>query len=185
MFILTLIRALVLSRTALALENQAQRQQVAVLKRSVPRPRIRFRDRIYWILMRRMWSGWRGSLHFVRPSTVIRWHRMGWRLLWRWRSSANGRPPVALEVRDLIRRLSGENRLWGAPRIQAELERLGHHVAKSTVERYMARSTRPPSGTMARVPSKPRRRNPCLRLLPSPDGELQVTHRLRGHRTGS
>jgi putative transposase len=148
MLILTLLCALLLSRTSLALENLALRQQVAVLKRSVPRPRIRLRDRIYWVLMRRLWSGWRDSLLLVQPSTVVRWHRRGWGLLWRWRSRGNpGRPAIPYEVRELIRRLSGENRLWGAPRIQAELEHLGYHVAKSTVEHYMVRHIGPPSAT--------------------------------------
>jgi putative transposase len=148
MLILILLRAILLSRTSLALENLALRQQVAVLKRSVPHPRIRMRDRIYWVLLRRLWSGWRDSLLLVRPSTVVRWHRQGWRLLWRLRSRGEpGRPAIPYEVRELIRRLSRENRLWGAPRIQAELERLGFHVAKSTVEHYMVRHAGPPSPT--------------------------------------
>jgi hypothetical protein len=148
MLLLILLRAILLSRTSLALENLALRQQVAVLKRSAPRPRVRLRDRIYWVLLRRFWSGWRDSILIVRPSTVVRWHRHGWQLLWRWRSRGKpGRPTITIELRELIRRLSRENRFWGAPRIQAELERLGHHVAKSTVERYMVRRSGPPSGT--------------------------------------
>lgn len=148
MLFLALLRAILLSRTSLAMENLALRQQVAVLKRSVLRPRVRLRDRIYWVLLRRMWNGWRDSLLIVRPSTVVRWHRHGWRIFWRWRSHGkSGRPTITVEVRELIRRLSRENRFWGAPRIQAELERLGYHLAKSTVERYMIRRTGPPSGT--------------------------------------
>jgi hypothetical protein len=148
MLILILLRALLFSRTSLALENLALRQQVAVLKRSVPHPRIRTRDRIYWVILRRLWTGWRQSLLVVQPDTVVRWHRRGWGLLWRWKSRGQpGRPAIPHEVRDLIRQLSRGNRLWGAPRIQAELEHLGHHVAKSTVEHYMVRYTGPPSGT--------------------------------------
>jgi transposase InsO family protein len=147
MLILILLRAILLSRTSLALENLALRQQVAVLKRIVPHPRIHFRDRIYWVLLRRIWSGWRSSLLLIRPSTVVRWHRRGWGLLWHWRSGGEpGRPAIPYAVRDLIRQLSRENRLWGAPRIQAELEHLGHHVAKSTIEHYMVRHRGPPSG---------------------------------------
>ena len=147
MVFVTFIRALLLPRAALAAENLAMRQQLNVLRRSVPRPRVQLRDRFLWVLLRRFWSGWRGSLIIVQPSTVVRWHRAGWRLLWRWRSRGKpGRPIVGFEVRELIRRLSRENRLWGAPRIQAELARLGFKVAKSTVERYMARRTGPPSG---------------------------------------
>jgi hypothetical protein len=100
------------------------------------------------VFMRHFWRGWRECVVIVRPETVVRWHRHGWRLLWRWRSRGKpGRPLVALEVRELIRRVSRENRYWGAPRIQAELSRLGHRVAKSTVERYIVRRRGPPSGT--------------------------------------
>jgi transposase InsO family protein len=147
MVFLLLIRALLTSQTSLALENLALRQQVAVLKRSVPRPRVRLRDRLFWVALRTLWRNWRRSLLIVRPVTVVRWHRQGWRLLWRWRSGGKpGRPLITAELRELIRRLSTENRLWGAPHIQAELEHLGYHVAKSTIERYMARRTGPPSG---------------------------------------
>ena len=147
MAFLAFIRAILMPRAALAAENLALRHQLNVLRRSVPRPRVRLRDRLLWVLLRRIWSGWSGSLIIVQPSTVVRWHLQGWSLFWRWKSRGKpGRPAVSLETRELIRRLSRENRLWGAPRIQAELERLGLHVAKSTVERYMARRSGSPSG---------------------------------------
>ncbi len=148
MFFLILLRAILTSQASLALENLALRQQVAVLKRSVPRPRIRLSDRIFWVALRRLWTDWRMSLLVVQPSTVVRWHRRGWQLFWRWRSRGKpGRPSISLEERELIRRLSLENRLWGAPRIQQELEHIGFQVAKSTIERYMVRHRGPPSGT--------------------------------------
>lgn len=148
MLFVLLLRALLISRTALVLENLALRQQIVVLERSAPRVRLRARDRIFWVLLRHLWTGWRDCLAFVQPSTVVAWHRQGWRLLWRMRSRGRpGRPPISRELRELIRRLARENRLWGAPRIQAELERLGFHVAKSTVEKYMVRRTGPSSGT--------------------------------------
>jgi transposase InsO family protein len=147
MFILILLRTLLISRTALALENLALRHQLAVLERSVPRPRLQRRDRLLWVLLRRVWSGWQNCLIIVQPPTVVAWHRQGWRLVWRLRSRGKpGRPAISLELRELIRRLSRENRLWGAPRIQAELERLGFKLAKSTIEKYMARRAGPPSG---------------------------------------
>ncbi len=146
MWILILLRTLFVSHAALVLENLALRQQLAVLKRSVPRARTRRADRFFWVMLRRLWNGWRGALHIVRPATVVAWHRRSWRLLWRLRSrGAPGRPAIPLETRELIRRLSNENRLWGAPRIQRELAHLGHVVAKSTVEKYMARRCGPPS----------------------------------------
>ena len=126
----------------------ALRQQVAVLKRSVSRPRLRRTDRLFRVFLRRVWGGWRNSLGLVQPATVVAWHRQGWRLFWKLKSRGKpGRPAVLQEVRNLIRRLSRENRLWGAPRIQRELEHLGHNVAKSTVDKYMVRYTGPPSPT--------------------------------------
>ena len=148
MQILAFLRALFLARTHLALENLALRQQVAVLKRSVPRPRVHRRDRIFWVLLRRFWPEWRDSLALVKPATVVAWHRQGWRLLWKLKSRGKpGRPAVSLELRELIRRLSRENRLWGAPRIQLELEHLGYHVAMSTIDKYRDRRFGPPSQT--------------------------------------
>ena len=76
---LLLLRALLVPKLQLALENVALRQQVAVLRRSVPRPRVRARDRVFWVLLRRLWSDWRDSLALVQPATVVRWHRLaGW-----------------------------------------------------------------------------------------------------------
>jgi len=142
--LLILLRALLVPKVQLALENVALRQQVAVLRRPVHRPRVRARDRLFRVVLRRLWAGWRDALGLVQPATVVRWHRAGWRLVWRWRSRKKpGRPPVPPEVRALIRRLSGENRLWGAPRIRDELALLGHRVAKSTVEKYMTRPRTP------------------------------------------
>jgi len=146
MQILVFLRALLIPQTHLALENLALRQQVAVLKRSVPRPRVQRRDRILWVLLRRFWPEWRDSLALVKPATVVAWHRQGWRLLWRLKSrKKSGRPPIPMELRELIRRLSRENRLWGAPRIQLELAHLGYRVAMSTIDKYRDRRSGPPS----------------------------------------
>jgi transposase InsO family protein len=144
-----LIRALLVERSALALENLALRQQLAVLKRATPRPRLRRRDRLFWVVLSRLWRGWRKALVLVQPQTVVRWHQLGFRLFWRWKSRARqGRPPIDAAVRALIRRISRENALWGAPRIRAELRLLGHEVAESTVAKYMVRrKDKPPSQT--------------------------------------
>ncbi len=94
---LLLLRALLVPKVQLALENVTLRQQVAVLRRSIHRPRVRVRDRLFWVILRRLWAGWQSALGFVQPATVVRWHRASWRLVWRWRSrSKPGRPPVAL-----------------------------------------------------------------------------------------
>ena len=145
--VLVFIRALVVGRTALATENLALRQQLAVLRQGVKRPRLRRRDRAFWVLLSRLWHGWRSVLVIVQPETVVRWHRQGWRLYWRWKSRRRGpgRPRISAEIRDLIRQMSGENSTWGAPRILSELRLLGYDVAQSTVEEYMVRTKKPPS----------------------------------------
>jgi len=139
-----LVRLLIEDRKRLMLENLALRQQLAVLKRSVSRPRIEDSDRIFWILMRRMLKEWKETLLFVKPDTVLKWHRRGFRYYWRRKShGVPGRPPISMEVIHLIRRMSIENVLWGAPKIASELALLGHKVAASTVAKYMVKSRMP------------------------------------------
>jgi len=140
-------RGLLLSRSALAAENLSLRQQVAVYKHTVKRPKLRPRDRIFWVLLSRLWANWRSALAIVQPETVIKWHRQGFKLYWRWKSRAGkrGRPPIKREIRDLIRRMSHENPLWGAPRILSELLLLSYDLAQETVAKYMVRIRKPPS----------------------------------------
>jgi transposase InsO family protein len=136
--LLSLIRALAADRARLALENVALRQQINVLRRNAKRPKLDDSDRAFWVLMRRLFKDWAEHLVIVKPETVVRWHRQGFRYYWRWKSRAKpGRPPIAPEVIGLIRRISTENVLWGAPRIRDELALLGHDVAESTVAKYM------------------------------------------------
>ena len=142
-----LLRGFLGSRANLAVENLALRQQLNVLRRSVKRPRLRQRDRILWVWLSQLWAKWRSSLMIVKPETIIRWHRQGFRLYWRWKSRTRGRPKKGAETRALIRRMSRENPTWGAPRIQAELRLLGYEVAESTVARYICRVRKPPSPT--------------------------------------
>ena len=136
-------------RTGLLAENMALRHQLSVLQRTARRPRLKARDRIFWVWLSRIWPDWRSALVIVKPETVITWHRQGFKLYWRWKSRAGkpGRPRVDPEIRELIRRMSRENPLWGAPRIVDELALLGVHAAKSTVEQYMIRNGKPPSQT--------------------------------------
>jgi transposase InsO family protein len=146
--LLVLLRNLLASQATLLAENLALRQQLAVLRRSVRRPRLRQRDRLFWTVLSRCWAGWQGALLIVSPATVVGWHRQGFRLYWRWKSrSKPGRPKVAAEIRQLIRRLAKENATWGAPRIASELRLLGHPVADSTVARYLPKRIKPPSQT--------------------------------------
>ena len=105
------LRAFIIGRAAAAFENLALRQQVAVFKHSAKRPKLRHRDRIFWVLLSRLWPNWRSVLVIVQPETVIKWHRQGFTLFWRWKSRAGkvGRPCIDREIRDLIRRMSREN----------------------------------------------------------------------------
>jgi len=142
-----LVRAFFVCRLSLAVENLALRQQLTVYKHSVKRPKLRPRDRVFWVWLSRLWPNWRSALAIVQPETVIQWHRQGFKLYWRWKSQAGkpGRPPIEREIRELIRRMSRENPLWGAPRILSELILLGYKVAEGTVAKYMVRSRKPPS----------------------------------------
>src|SRR5215813_5096928 len=137
------------SRTALQVENLALRHQLAVLRRSVKRPKLTSADRLLWAWLCEVWRDWRSSLVIVKPETVIGWHRKGFRLFWTWkvRSGQRGRPPVSKEIRKLIRRMSRENPLWGAPRIHGELLKLGIDVGETSVSKYMVRRRNPPSQT--------------------------------------
>jgi putative transposase len=138
------------SRAALHAEILALRHQLLVLQRTNPKHRLRMRAlaRVFWVWLSRLWSGWRSPLVIVKPATVIAWHRKGFRLYWTWQSRARlGRHPITKAARELIRRMSIANPLWGAPRIHGELLKLGIDVAQATVAKYMVRKLKPPSQT--------------------------------------
>lgn len=145
----TLIRNSARSRLSMQLEILALRHQLAIYRRTTRRPRIRPTDRILWSWLSRVWSEWRETLVIVRPETVLAWRRRRFREHWTKliRSGKPGRPSIPREVRDLIRRMSMTNPLWGAPRIVGELGKIGIGLPKSTVEKYMVRRRKPPSAT--------------------------------------
>ena len=130
-------------RAELLLENLVLRRQLAVLRRRVPRPRLRLLDRLFWVALSRLWPPWRDALHLVTPATVIAWHRAGFRLFWGWRTKGGGRPTISPELQALVRRLATDNPSWGAPRIHGELLKLGFRVAQSTVAAWMPSRPRP------------------------------------------
>ncbi len=108
------LRSLLRTQHELALENLVLRQQVAALKLRHPRPRLTDADRLFWVVVYRVWPKWRSALHVVQPATVVRWHRQGFRYYWRWKSRRRGRPKIDPETRALIRRMCRANPLWGA-----------------------------------------------------------------------
>jgi len=135
------------SKCQLEAENVALRHQVVVLRRQV-RGRVRLTnfDRLVLVQLYRWFPSISNVLVIVQPETVIRWHRAGFRCYWRWKSRARGgRPVIEADLRALIRQMSIDNPLWGAPRIHGELLKLGFEVAQSTVAKYMIRRRGPPS----------------------------------------
>ena len=146
-FLLGSILRIFRSRSSLLLENLVLRQQLSVFKRKHPRPHIASVDQVFWVLVRRFWSGWKRALIIVTPDTVVRWHRAGFAVYWRAISRTRrvfGRKRVSKEVRNLIFRMVAENPTWGAPRVHGELLMLGFDVSERTISRWMRRAPRNP-----------------------------------------
>lgn len=135
------------SHERLKAEIVVLRHQLNILRRKVPkRPKLSGSDRALFVWVFRLFPSIADAVTIVRPKTLIRWHRAGFRAWWRWKSrNLGGRPKVNRELRDFIHRICAENPLWGAPRIHGELLKLGFAVAQSTVSKYMFRRRRPPS----------------------------------------
>jgi hypothetical protein len=140
------------TRVRLEAEIVLLRHQLNVLRRRVPsKPKLAVADRLLFVWLHSLFPSVLNAITIVQPETIIRWHRTGFRLYWRWKSLARGgRPMVPMEIRRLIREMSLANRLWGAPRIHGELLKLGIEVAQSTVAKYMAKS-----GEGGRRPGRP------------------------------
>jgi len=135
------------SKSRLEAENAALRYQLIVLRRKVQgRTRLTNNDRWFFIQLYRWFPSTVQVLTIIRPETLVRWHRAGFRSYWRWKSRARGgRPKIDTDLRALIRRMSIDNPLWGAPRIHGELLKLGFEVAQSSVAKYMVKRRGPPS----------------------------------------
>jgi hypothetical protein len=137
------------NRAVLQAEILALRHQLLVLQRSngSHRPRLNFADRLLWVWLSQLWSGWRSTLKIVKPETVIAWHPRALRLYSSWKSRhPPGRPSLSAEVIALIRKISQANPRLGAPRIHGELLKLGFELSQATVAKCMVRH-RPPSQT--------------------------------------
>jgi putative transposase len=135
-----LLRATLVMRGSLVLENLALRQQLATYARLQKRPRLKPQERAFWVAVSRVWSEWRSPLVLVKPATVIAWHRRGFQRYWRWRSRKPGRPRIPDEHIALIRRISQDHAEWGEDRIAEELAiKLGVKHSTSTIRRYMVK----------------------------------------------
>ena len=146
-FVMAVLAAPFKSKSRLEAENAALRYQLIVLRRKVRgRARLTNNDRWFLIQLYRWFPSILQVVAIVQPQTLVRWHRAGFRRYWRWKSrSRGGRPQIETDLRALIRRMSIENPLWGAPRIHGELLKLGFEVAQSSVAKYMVKRHGPPS----------------------------------------
>src|SRR5207237_6569211 len=135
------------SKSRLEAENAALRHQLIVLQRRVSgRVQLTNGDRLFLVMLYRWFLSVLKAITIIRPETLVRLHRAGFRRYWRWKSrSFGGRPQIAADLRSPIRRMSAENPLWGAPRIHGELLKLGFEVAQSSVAKYMVKRCGPPS----------------------------------------
>src|ERR1700730_454776 len=146
-FVLAVLASPFKSKLRLEAENAVLRHQLIVLRRR-PHGRVRLtnHDRLFFIQLYRWFPEILKVLTIIRPETLVRWHRLGFRCYWRWKSRPRGgRPQIETDLRGLIRRMSIENPLWGAPRIHGELLKLGFEVAQSSVAKYMVKRRGPPS----------------------------------------
>jgi transposase InsO family protein len=146
-FVLAVLASPFKSKLRLEAENAVLRHQLIILRRRLHgRVRLTNHDRWFFIQLYRWFPAILRVLTIMRPETLVRWHRAGFRRYWRWKSRRRGgRPPVETELRALIRRMSIENPLWGAPRIHGELLKLGFEVAQSSVAKYIVKRRVPPS----------------------------------------
>ena len=138
------------SKAQLRAENALLRQQLIVLHRQIKRPRFTRSDRFWLVLLASRVRHWKDTLHLLQPETLLRWHRQGFRLFWKFKSRPRGgRPHLAPDTITLIQHMAKENRLWGAERIRGELLKLDIHVAKATIQKYLrlARPARSPGQT--------------------------------------
>jgi hypothetical protein len=146
-FVLAVFASPFKSKSRLEAENAALRHQLIVLRRKVQgRVRLTNNDRWFFVRLYLWFPSILQVLTIIRPETLVRWHRAGFRRYWRWKScSLGGRPQIETDLRGLIRRMSVENPLWGAPRSHGELLKLGFEVAQSSVAKYMVKRRRTPS----------------------------------------
>src|SRR5262245_3308326 len=144
------------SRAALELKLVALQHQLAVLRRQRPgRPQLSSLDRLLWVLLYRIWPQVIDAMVLVKPTTVVEWHRKGFQFYWRWRSRRPGRPRIGPEIRDLIRRMSNANPLWGAPRIHGGAAQTRDRDQPGRRRAVDAVAAQGPLPDLAKLPSEP------------------------------
>jgi hypothetical protein len=156
-FLLNVVASLFKSKSRPEAENAALRHQLIVLQRKV-RGRVTFTnsDRLFFVQLYRWFPSILKAVTIIRPETLVRWHRAGFRRYWRWKlRSVGGRPQIDADLRALIRRMSVDNLLWGARHIHGELLKLGFAVAQSTVAKYMTKRPDPSAQGWGHLPAQP------------------------------
>jgi putative transposase len=132
------------SKSELVAENALLRQQLIILRRQVKRPACTKTDRMILVLLARASRAWKQALFIVQPETLLRWHRQGFRLFWKYTSrAASSKPKIPEETVALIKEMVAQNRLWGAERIRGEFLKLGIHLSKRTIQKYMRHARSP------------------------------------------
>jgi len=144
--IFTLIRTLFKSKEFLIMELMAKSQQLSVYENTIKRVKLKNTDRKFWVTLSRIWPEWKRALVIVKPETVIRWHRKGFKYYWKWLSRRkSGRPVINWKLIKLIRKISRENPFWGNMRIRDELKFLGIAISLNTIKKYRFKHPSPPS----------------------------------------
>ncbi len=132
------------SKSELVAENALLRQQLIILRRHMKRPACTKTDRKLLLLLARMVRAWKQALFIVQPETLLRWHRQGFRLFWKYKfRAASSKPKISAETVALIKEMAAQNRLWGAERIRGEFLKLGIRVCKRTIQKYMRHARSP------------------------------------------
>ena len=132
------------SKSQLMAENALLRQQLIILRRQVKRPACTRTDRMLLVLLARMARTWKQALFIIQPETLLRWHRQGFKLYWKYKSrAASAKPKISSETVAFIKEMAVQNRLWGAERIRGEFLKLGIHVSKRTIQKYMRHARTP------------------------------------------
>lgn len=173
------MRSAIHPRQELVLENLALRQQLAVWKQRYPRLSLKNSDRLFWVFLSRVWSNWQTSLHLVKPATVVRWHRQGFKYYWCWKSRCRGRPKIDPKLRILIRQMCQANPLWGTANTRRTLN-VGIRFIRSHCLQIYDSSPRPTLADLANLFTQSHEGNSIARFFHDTDCDVQSLIRVFG-----